>query len=176
MASDCPRQRKFYIGETNLRVGIIMRASRKEVIISFLKKFINYNGGKMKKIILTGALICMLFSAFTLPAKDCGNAENTHAIISCHEERYKNADKELNKVYGESIKTLSPAEQQKLKESQRAWLKYRDTGLALAIELNKDARSYGDVVVADYKATVVEKRALELKHLFSGPADPPIKW
>ncbi|MCX5811658.1 MAG: DUF1311 domain-containing protein [Proteobacteria bacterium] len=130
----------------------------------------------MKTIILIGALLCMLCSAFTLSAQDCSKAENTHTIIACHEERYKNADKELNKVYGESMKTLSPAAQQKLKESQRAWLKYRDTGLTLAIELNKDLRSYGDVVIADYKATIVEKRVLELKYLFSGPADPPIKW
>ena len=41
--------------------------------------------------------------------------------------------------------------------SSKAWLKYRDTGLAFAIELNKDLRSYGNVVVADYKATVVER-------------------
>jgi uncharacterized protein YecT (DUF1311 family) len=118
----------------------------------------------------------MFCSALTLSARDCSKAENTLAIIACHEERYRIADNELNKVYGESMKTLSPAAQQKLKESQRAWLKYRDTGLALATELNKDLRSYGDVVIADYKATVAEKRVLELKYLFSGPAEPPIKW
>lgn len=133
-------------------------------------------GDKMKIIILTGALFCVLCSALTLSAQDCSKAENTLAIVECHEERYKKADKELNKVYGESIKTLSPAGQQKLKEAQRAWLKYRETSFALVTELNKDLRSYGNVVIADYKATVVEKRVLELKYLFSGPADPVIKW
>ena len=63
-----------------------------------------------------------------------------------------------------------------MKESQRTWLRYRDAAFALSIEVNKDARSYGDVVVADYKARVVEKRVLELKYLFQSPADPPVKW
>ena len=82
----------------------------------------------------------------------------------------------MNKVYGEAKKSLSPSAQQKLKEAQKAWLKYRDTGLVFAIELNKDLRSYGNIVVADYKATVVEKRVLELKYLMTGPEGPPVKW
>ncbi len=130
----------------------------------------------MKIIMLIGALLCAFFPAVASSAQDCSKADNTREIVACHEERYRNADRELNRIYGESMKGLSPAEQQKLKEFQRAWLRYRDTGLALAIELNKETRSYGDVVIADYKATVVEKRALELRYLFSGPEDGPVKW
>jgi uncharacterized protein YecT (DUF1311 family) len=130
----------------------------------------------MNTIIFIGTLLCMLCTSFTLSAQDCSKAENTLAIIACHEGRYEKADKELNKVYGEAMKSLSPSAQQKLKESQRAWLKYRDAGFALAIELNKDLRSYGNIVIADYKATLVKKRVLELKYLFSGPADPPTTW
>ena len=130
----------------------------------------------MKIIILIVALLCMFCPAVASSAQDCSKADNTREIVACHEERYRNADRELNRIYGESMKGLSPAAQQKLKESQRAWLRYRDTGLALAIELNKETRSYGDVVIADYRATVVEKRALELRYLFSGPADGPVKW
>ena len=114
--------------------------------------------------------------ALSLSAQDYSKADNTLAIVACHEERYEKADKELNKVYGDAMKSLSPSAQQKLKEAQKAWLKYRDTSYALAIELNKDLRSYGNIVVVDYKATVVEKRVLELKYLFSGPEGPPIKW
>ena len=125
-------------------------------------------------------IVCLmalsLCYAFTLSAQNCGSASDTHSIVACHEKRYEKADKELNKVYGEAMKSLSPAEGQKLKEAQKAWLKYRDMGLSFVIELNKDTRSYGDVVIADYKATVVEKRVLELKYLTSGPEGPPIKW
>ena len=130
----------------------------------------------MNKVIFLGTLLCILCCALTLSAQDCSKAENTLAIIACHEERYGKADKELNKVYGEAMKSLSPSAQLKLKGAQKAWLKYRDTGLAFAMELNKDLRSYGNIVVADYKATVMEKRVLELKYLMSGPEGPPIKW
>ena len=109
-------------------------------------------------------------------SENCGNAPDTASILACHSKRYEKADRELNKVYGETLKTLSPEGQQKLKESQRAWLKYRDAAYALAVEVNKDSRSYGSVVVADYKAAVVEKRILELKYVFQSPADPPVKW
>ncbi|MEI6154892.1 MAG: lysozyme inhibitor LprI family protein [Deltaproteobacteria bacterium] len=130
----------------------------------------------MNKVVFTGMFLCILCCAFTLSAQDCNKADNTLSIIACHEERYEKADKELNQVYGKAMKSIPPAAQQKLKEAQKAWLQYRDTGLDLAIELNKDLRSYGNIVVADYKATVAEKRVLELKYLMQGPEAPPIKW
>jgi uncharacterized protein YecT (DUF1311 family) len=59
----------------------------------------------MRTIILTGALLpCFVPRPPALWAQDCSKAENTHAIVAYHEERYKNADRELNKVYGESMK------------------------------------------------------------------------
>ncbi|MCX5818072.1 MAG: DUF1311 domain-containing protein [Proteobacteria bacterium] len=130
----------------------------------------------MNKVIFLGTLLCILCHAFPMSAQDCSKADNTLSIIECHEKRYEKADKALNKVYREAMKSLSPFAQQKLKESQKTWLNYRDTGLAFAIELNKDLRSYGNIVVADYKATVVEKRVLELRYLMQGPEEPPIKW
>jgi uncharacterized protein YecT (DUF1311 family) len=129
---------------------------------------------------LRALLIVVSFSAICAAwgecSNNCGNEPDTGAIVACHAKRYDKADKELNRVYGETLKSLSPEGQQKLKESQRAWLKYRDAAFALAIEANKETRSYGSVVVADYKASVVEKRVLELQYLFQSPADPPVKW
>lgn len=130
----------------------------------------------MNKVVLLVTLLCMFCYAFQISAQDCSIADNTLAIIACHEKRYEKAVTEMNQVYGGIMKSLSPLAQQKLKESQKAWLKYRDTGLDFAIELNKDLRSYGNIVVADYKATVAEKRVLELKYLLSGPEGPPVKW
>jgi uncharacterized protein YecT (DUF1311 family) len=128
------------------------------------------------KGICVAALISLLLGPSMLMAQNCGHAENTLAIIACHEKRYEKADMELNKVYGDVMRSLPPGGRQKLKEAQRAWLQYRDANLALAIEINKDLRSYGNVVVADYRATIVEKRVLELKYLMSGPEGPAVAW
>jgi uncharacterized protein YecT (DUF1311 family) len=124
-------------------------------------------------IVVSLSAICVAWGECS---SNCGNEPDTGAIVSCHTKRYEKADRELNRVYGETLKSLSPEGQQKLKESQRAWLKYRDAAFALAIEVNKDTRSYGSVVVADYRAGVTEKRVLELKYLFQSPADPPVNW
>jgi len=109
-------------------------------------------------------------------AGDCANAENTLAIVDCHVARYAAADKELNAVYSEAMKSLSDAEKKKLKEAQKAWLKYRDAGIAFMLETNKDSGSYGNVLITDYKAKLVEKRVLELKYILSGPEGSPVAW
>jgi uncharacterized protein YecT (DUF1311 family) len=122
--------------------------------------------------------MCLTLSlpAFSLYAHDCGNEPNTVAIEECHQKRYEKADRELNKVYAEIMKDLSPEGQKKLKEAQRAWLRYRDAAYAFGVEFHKESRSYGRVAFADYRATVVEKRVLELKYLTQSPADPVVKW
>ncbi len=51
-------------------------------------------------------------------------------IIECHDAELKKADKELNAVYNEAMKTRPAKEKQKLKTAQQAWLKYRDAGIA----------------------------------------------
>lgn len=88
---------------------------------------------------------------------------------------YIKADNELNAVYKEIMKTSSPELRDKLKQAQMAWLKYRDTSLALMIEHEKDSGSFGSLVVAKYKADMVEKRVLELRHVFSGPDSEPVE-
>lgn len=39
---------------------------------------------------------------------------------------YQNADAELNKVYKETLHRLEPEQQESVRATQRAWLKYRD--------------------------------------------------
>ena len=97
-------------------------------------------------------------------------------MADCYEARYAAADKELNRVYNAALKRLSEDEKKKFIEAQRAWVRYRDAGLALMLELNKDTRSYGSILVGDYKAKVVEKRVQELKFIMASPADPPVSW
>jgi uncharacterized protein YecT (DUF1311 family) len=136
-----------------------------------------------KRSVSTGVKgICLALCLFlSLPAlfahgQDCASQPNTVAIEECQQKRYEKADRELNRVYGEIMKDLSPEGQKKLKEAQRAWLKYRDSAYAFGVEFYKESRSYGRVAFAEYKAAVVEKRILELKYIIQSPEDPPVKW
>lgn len=109
-------------------------------------------------------------------ANNCAQSGSTIDIVDCNATHYESADKELNLVYGEAMKSLSGDKKNILKEAQKAWLKYRDASIAFMIETNRDTGSYGNILISDYKAKLVEKRVLELKYILSGPEDSPIEW
>ena len=98
-------------------------------------------------------------------AQECSNrSEDSVFIMDCLSARYKAADQELNAIYSEAMKSLSSDGKKKLKESQEAWLKYRDASLAFITEVNRNTGSTGNFIIEDYRATLVKKRALELKY------------
>lgn len=130
----------------------------------------------MLKKLTAATFITALAVSGTVFAKDCAAEKNSMTVADCHAARYVVADKALNNVFNAGMKSLSEDEKTKLREAQRAWLKYRDASFLFVIEANKDARSYGNIAVADYKATLIEKRVLELKYLLSGPESPPVTW
>jgi uncharacterized protein YecT (DUF1311 family) len=53
-------------------------------------------------------------------------ANTTRAMIDCNNVAYSEWDKQLNKTYRELISALSADGQRSLRESQRAWLSFRD--------------------------------------------------
>ena len=132
--------------------------------------------GKLGRLIAYTCLTVAICISTTVQAKDCADEGGGAEIAQCFEARYIAADKELNRIYSSALKDLSGGERKKLIEAQRAWVKYRDAGLAFMLEANKDTRSYGSIVVGDYKATVVEKRVRELKFILASPADPVVSW
>ncbi|MCB1505993.1 MAG: DUF1311 domain-containing protein [Hyphomicrobiaceae bacterium] len=88
---------------------------------------------------LTLVLVLVLqASAQTQPEADidCSNAMSTAEINSCADRAFDAADKKLNQVYQQAITripefaTVPPFDQKKweetLRNSQRAWLAYRD--------------------------------------------------
>jgi uncharacterized protein YecT (DUF1311 family) len=110
-------------------------------------------------------------------AEECSSrSENSISIMDCLSARYKAADQELNAIYSEAMKSLSSDGKEKLKESQEAWLKYRDASLALITEVNRKTGSTGNFIIEDYRVTLVKKRASELKYILSGPDAGPAEW
>ena len=110
-------------------------------------------------------------------AEECSSqTENSISIMDCLAARYKAADQELNAIYSEAMKSLSSDGKKKLKESQEAWLKYRDASIEFITEVNRHTGSTGNFIIEDYKATLVKKRASELKYILSGPNAGPAEW
>ena len=64
---------------------------------------------------LSGVLKVFLFAVSLLGAhgipgecsENCGDGSDTTAIVACHAKRYEKADRELNRVYSETMKSLS---------------------------------------------------------------------
>ncbi|MFO1419695.1 MAG: lysozyme inhibitor LprI family protein [Candidatus Competibacteraceae bacterium] len=124
------------------------------------------------------ALFAGLFAiSNSVIAEECSSrSEDSIFIMDCLSARYKAADKELNSVYSEAMKSLSNEGKKKLEETQKAWLKYRDASVAFITEVNKNTGSTGNFIIEDYKATLVKKRASELKYVLSGPDAGPAEW
>jgi uncharacterized protein YecT (DUF1311 family) len=81
-------------------------------------------------------------------------------------------DAEMNKYYTLLMKKLNKEEGLKLKEAQRAWIKYRDKEFEFINSRYFEAYEgtiYTNIAAAD-KMAVVEKRAMNLEeyyHIFS---------
>lgn len=88
---------------------------------------------------------------------------STRGMLACFEEGYRRWDAELNRVYKELMKKLTPEEQGTLKESQIAWLKQRDETFKLLqiIYAKKDGTMYLTMKAAD-RVDIVQKRTMEL--------------
>lgn len=97
-------------------------------------------------------------------------------IQKCDSQRYQNADTQLNAIYSAAIKNLDQNKKITLQESQRAWIKYRDTTFSLVLYLNNDVGTYGGVVYGNFKANLVGNRVKELVNIFVEPSGDMPEW
>lgn len=127
---------------------------------------------------LMAALLIGLFAiSNSVIAEECSSrTEDATFIMDCLSARYKAADQELNAIYSEAMKALSSDGKKKLRESQEAWLKYRDASLALITEVNRKTGSTGNFIIEDYRVALTKKRFSELKYILSGPDAGPAEW
>lgn len=59
-------------------------------------------------------------------AKECSGLDTQTAMNLCEGENFKQADAELNATYAKLVSKISATGQSKLREAQKAWIKYRD--------------------------------------------------
>jgi len=89
---------------------------------------------------------------------------STAGMVECTDKAYAAWDKELNKNYGELLRTLKPAQRETLKAAELEWIKYRDLEFKF-IESIYDTMQ-GTMYIPmriDARMEVIKKRALELK-------------
>ena len=76
-------------------------------------------------------------------------------------------DKELNIVYQKIMKTVNPVTKNKLRNAQRAWIKYRDSEIENSYYINNpDGGSMGILFSLNTAAKLTEERAVQLAEMY----------
>jgi uncharacterized protein YecT (DUF1311 family) len=90
----------------------------------------------MKRILVSLIVITCFFNTVVLPQKKvagkspCMDIESQASANACARHQYEQADSEMNRVYGQLMSRLvgfNGKDQQKLRQAQMLWLKYRDS-------------------------------------------------
>src|SRR5215212_1684678 len=93
-----------------------------------------------------------------------GNGSQAEASGCAHRE-YKAADAELNKVYGQLAGVLDAEDKASLKESELAWIKYRDTTCVFESSQYRGG-TMRPMIESFCLARVTKARAAELKEQY----------
>ncbi len=86
------------------------------------------------KIISSALLFCAVFLSKAAPLHaQCDNPKTNQERAQCIGGELRGSDATINQVYGNLMKSLSPAEKTALRDEQRAWIKARDKKCGLPI-------------------------------------------
>jgi uncharacterized protein YecT (DUF1311 family) len=114
------------------------------------------------------------------PPLDCANAQTQADLNQCSYMDFETADKELNVVYKEALKSAVEADKQAaemgpgyvgavkaLKKAQRAWIDYRD-GHCDGVGYEAVGGSMQPMLITGCQARLTEQRTKELRELIEG--------
>jgi uncharacterized protein YecT (DUF1311 family) len=115
---------------------------------------------------LTGAAASAFAGAQGNPGECTGS---TPEMVDCLMAQHAHWDKELTVAYQRAMKDAVPAQKERLRDAERAWIKYRDA--------NCDYYAAGEGTIARIDAAacmlnMTQKRAEELKNGGAGPDTP----
>ncbi len=126
-------------------------------------------------------LFLALFSVFLLATVSIAQEETQHPIdkaleacidkngstagmVECTDKAYAAWDKELNKNYGELMRTLKPSQKEALRLAQLEWIKHRDLDFKFIDSIYDTLQGTMYIPMRiDARMEVVKKRTLELK-------------
>lgn len=114
------------------------------------------------------------------PPLDCANAMNQADLNQCSHIDFEKADRELNVVYKEALKSAAEADKEAaemgpyyvgavkaLKKAQRAWIDYRD-GHCDSVGYEAVGGSMQSMLISGCQARLTENRTKELRELIEG--------
>lgn len=135
------------------------------------------------KTIATAALLLVSVTAALAqqdPPLDCANAMSQADMNQCSYLDFEKADKELNVVYKQAMKSADEADKQAaemdeayvgavkaLKKAQRAWIDYRD-GHCDGVGYEAVGGSMQPMLISGCQARMTEHRTKELRELIEG--------
>jgi uncharacterized protein YecT (DUF1311 family) len=95
----------------------------------------------------------------------CMERENytTAGVLSCLSQALDKWDKELNRIYKELMKNLSPEERELLKQSQLQWVKFRDAEFKFLDNLYLGIGTMIPVIIMGEKLDIVSRRVKMLE-------------
>ncbi len=89
---------------------------------------------------------------------------STAGMVECTDKAYAAWDKELNKNYGQLMRTAKPSQKEALRLAQLEWIKYRDWDFKLIDSLYDTMQGTMYIPMRiDARMELVKKRALQLK-------------
>ena len=108
-------------------------------------------------------LFVLAFVSFQAYASGpCDKAITDADLLKCADAEFSAADKKLNDTYSKLLNALDPEGQHKLKESQRAWVKFRDLNAEFAGDSSRGG-SAESVIIVDTETQMTEARIKELQ-------------
>lgn len=103
-------------------------------MIVFNKKLISFI------LLSTSSITCFAYNQKCVP-----NSIIFNEILECYISDYKKYDKKLNKLYKNKISKISEIKKNKLKNSQREWIKLKESK-CIADEKNYGRESHFDAI------------------------------
>jgi len=113
-------------------------------------------------VIVAGLMMSGGFAQQKKKAKPCGESGNQFELNQCAAKEYQAADAALNKVYGQLMSKLEDNHKAKLKQSEIAWLKFREANCEFSSFINEGGTAY-PMVYNGCLTSMTNDRTKELK-------------
>ncbi|WP_292425356.1 lysozyme inhibitor LprI family protein [Mesorhizobium sp.] len=122
------------------------------------------------KRLLHAAGLALLFAtpAAHSAATDCAAAKTQADLATCTTKDAASSDVALNAVYKALAGRLSPADLERLRDAQRAWIPFRDKECAFRTQPYADGSVYSSLVET-CKAELTKARLTQLQHQLQCP-------
>ncbi|MDG4883892.1 lysozyme inhibitor LprI family protein [Mesorhizobium sp. WSM4884] len=123
-----------------------------------------------KTILLSAALAIAAAAMLAIPARaaDCAAAKTQADLATCTAKDAASSDVALNAVYKALAGRLSPADLERLRDAQRAWIPFRDKECAFRTQPYADGSAYSSLVET-CKAELTKARLTQLQHQLQCP-------